>query len=72
MLLAAFGAVFGMLALNQLPWLYNPLFRKRNFRRVTADRFAVVIEATDPLFDIQRTTDLLQELGATSVEEVED
>ena len=71
-LFAAFGAVFGMLALNQLPWLYNPLFRKTNFHRVTADRFAVVIEAVDPLFDIQRTTDLLQELGATSVQEVED
>lgn len=71
-LLAAFGAVFGMLALNQLPWLYNPLFKKEKFRRVTADRFVVVIEACDPIFDQTRTRELLASLGAICVEEVED
>ena len=66
------AAVFGMLALNQLPWHYNPLFKKEKFRRVTADRFVVVIEACDPIFDQVRTRELLASLGATCVEEVED
>lgn len=71
-LLAAFGAVFGMLGLNRLPWHYNPLFRKKGFARVTNDRFVVVIEATDPLFDQTRTGELLGSLGAICVQEVED
>jgi hypothetical protein len=71
-LLSAFGAVFGMLGLNRLPWHYNPLFRKKGFSRVTNDRFVVVIEATDPLFDTQRTTELLNSLSPICVEEVED
>lgn len=71
-LIAAFGAVFGMLILNRLPWLYNPLFGKATFRRVTNDRFVVVIETSDPIFDDQRTPELLTSLGALSVEEVED
>ncbi len=71
-LLSAFGAVFGMLGLNRLPWHYNPLFKKKSFSRVTNDRFVVVIEATDPIFDVQRTTDLLNSLTPICVEEVED
>jgi hypothetical protein len=71
-LLAAFGAVFGMLGLNRLPWLYNPLFKKSGFLRVTNDRFVVVIEAADPLFDLKRTTELLAGLGALNIQEVED
>lgn len=70
-LLAAFGAVFGMFALNRLPMLHNPLFKSERFRRVTVDRFFVVIEAGDPKFDRVRTADLLLELHAKAVEEVE-
>jgi hypothetical protein len=40
-LLAAFGAVFGMLALNNLPLHSRPIFRIPRFARVTADRFFV-------------------------------
>jgi hypothetical protein len=69
-LLAAFGAVFGMLGLNRLPRLYNPLFASQRFRRVTSDRFFIVIEAGDPRFDRAKTANLLLELRASHVEEV--
>jgi hypothetical protein len=71
-LLAAFVAVIGMLLLNKLPMLYNPLFKHERFRRVTTDGFFVVVRADDPRFDIERTTGILQSLGAVDVEEVED
>jgi hypothetical protein len=71
-LCASITAVFGMLALNRLPMLYNPLFKSDRFRRVTNDRFFVVIDATDPKFDEQRTGDLLRQAKAVEVERVED
>jgi hypothetical protein len=67
-LYAAFGAVFGMLALNGLPRLYHPVFRGKSFTRATGDGFFLSVEATDPLFDPERTTDLLGALGAAEVE----
>jgi hypothetical protein len=71
-LCSALTAIFGMLLLNRLPMLYNPLFKSERFRRVTADRFFVVIDATDPQFDETRTADLLRSLGAVAVERFED
>jgi len=70
-LLAALGAVFGMLGLNRLPMRYNPLFRSERFRRVTADRFFIAVEADDPKFDRVRTANLLLSLHACAVEEVQ-
>jgi len=70
-LLAAFGAVFGMLGLNRLPRLFNPLLTCESFRRVTQDRFFISIEAADSKFDRSGTTSLLSSLGAIEVEEVE-
>jgi hypothetical protein len=71
-LCASITAVFGMLGLNRLPMLYNPLFKSDAFRRVTNDRFFLTIDATDPKFDEQRTADLLQQSRAATVERVED
>lgn len=71
-LCAALTAVFGMLGLNRLPRLYNPLFKHDRFRRVTDDRFFIVIDASDKKFDEEKTTQLLREAGATAVERVED
>ena len=71
-LVAAFTAVFGMLVLNKLPMLYNPLFKSERFRRVTNDRFFVVIDATDPNFDEKQTLALLQSLKPIAIERFED
>ncbi|MBK9119895.1 MAG: DUF3341 domain-containing protein [Phycisphaerales bacterium] len=71
-LLAAFGAVFGMFALNNLPWHHNPLFGSARFRRVTNDRFFLAIETADPKFHEQKTVQLLQSLGGTAPERIEE
>jgi hypothetical protein len=71
-LLSAFGAVFGMLAFNQLPELHHPLFNSERFKRVTTDRFFIAIEASDPRFDVARTRTFMNGLGGTNVELVEE
>jgi hypothetical protein len=71
-LLASLTAVFGMLLLNKLPMLYNPLFKSDRFRRVTNDRFFVVIDATDPKFDEIETENLLRSTNPVAIEQVED
>ena len=71
-LCASIVATVGMFALNRLPMLYNPLFKSERFRRVTNDRFFIVIDASDEKFDEWRTTGLLKDLGAAAVERVED
>ena len=70
-LLAAFGAVFGMLLLNRLPRLHHPLFKSEAFRRATDDRFFIAIEADDPKYDPAEIPRLLTEAGAVNVERVE-
>ncbi len=71
-LCAAFTSALGMLVLNKLPMLYNPLFKSDRFRRVTTDRFFVVIDATDPKFDEEATEAFLKSLGPTAIERFED
>jgi hypothetical protein len=71
-LFSALTAVFGMLGLNHLPQLYNPLFKSDRFRRVTSDRFFIVIDASDKKFSEAETTRLLLDAGAKSIERVED
>ena len=71
-LLAAFGAVFGMLGLNRLPRLYHPRFKHSTFHRAANDRFFLSIEASDPKFDKVATTELLERVGGHNVELVEE
>jgi hypothetical protein len=71
-LFSAFGSVFGMLLLNGLPMLHNPLLRSHRFKRVTDDRFFIVIEAADPKFDEIETVKLLRNTHPLALERVED
>ena len=71
-LLGAFGSLFGMLFLNRLPKLYNPLFQSERFIKATHDRFFVAIEATDPKFSDVETRKLLETAGSKHIEEVRD
>jgi hypothetical protein len=71
-LLSAFAAVGGMLALNGLPRPYNPLFYSRRFARATDDAFFLHIAAADKRFDLDKTRQLLVDLGALNVEVIED
>lgn len=71
-LFAAIGTLLGMLGLNKLPMLHNPLAKNRRFLRATADRMFIVIEAEDALFDPQNTLKFLESLQPLAVELVEE
>ncbi len=71
-LLSALTAVFGMLALNRLPTLYNPIFKSERFRRVTNDKFFIWIDASDAKFGEAGAGDFLKSAGAEAVETIED
>jgi mono/diheme cytochrome c family protein len=66
---SAFGAFFGMWILNGLPRLANPLFRVPRFKRVTNDKFFLMIEAADPKFNRAQTDADLNRWGASFVDE---
>jgi hypothetical protein len=67
-LLSAFGAVLGMLGLNQLPRHNHPLFGSERFRAFGDDRFFISIEADDPKFDTVKTREFLEGANAAHVE----
>ncbi len=71
-LLAAFGAVFGMFYLNGLPRLNHPLFNSENFKKATDDGFFVCIESEDPQFETDKVQALLKDAGATNIEKIFD
>ncbi len=69
-LFAAIFAVLGMLGLNGLPMPYHPLFNVPRFAMATRDRFFLVVQSTDPKFDLEGTRRFLQSLGAQEVSDV--
>lgn len=71
-LFAAFGAVFGMLALNGLPTPYHPVFNVPRFALASRDRFFLCIEARDSMFDRERTRQFLESLNAREVSEIDE
>jgi len=71
-LFTAFGSIFGMLVLNRLPKLYNPLFKSPRFKRATHDGYFLVIETTDPKYSETETRKLLEATGSQHIEIVED
>jgi mono/diheme cytochrome c family protein len=69
-LLAGFTTFFGMWALNKLPQVWHPLFKRDRFRRATDNGFFISIESADAKFDRAASEKLLRDAGATGVEEV--
>jgi hypothetical protein len=70
-LMAAFGAVFGMLGLNGLPRPHHPLFSVPRFALASRSRFFLCILADDPLFDAEETAKFLEGLNPREVTRVE-
>ncbi|MBI1763144.1 MAG: DUF3341 domain-containing protein [Acidobacteria bacterium] len=69
-LLAAFGAVIGMLAMNRLPQPYHPVFNVPSFNRASTDRFYLCVKADDPNYSHDGTRAFLASLGAREVNDV--
>jgi hypothetical protein len=69
-LFGALAPAFGMLALNRLPRLHDPVFSASRFRLASRDRFFLCIKADDSQFDEEKTTSFLGGLGACSIQVV--
>ena len=70
-LVAALSAFLGMLALNRLPMPNHPVFNVPHFALASRDRFFLLIEASDPQFDVEGTERFLQSMKAREVTGVE-
>jgi hypothetical protein len=71
-LLAAFGATFGMLGLNGIPRHHHPVFYSERFEACSNDKFFISIEAEDGKFDPNATRAFLERLEPSHVELVEE
>lgn len=68
---SAFASFFGMILLNGLPKLSNPLFRNERFSSATSDGFFLFVEADDPKYAEAETSAFLSSVGATAVERID-
>jgi len=71
-LLAGFTVLFGVLGLMKLPRFNHPIFASRQFHRATDDAFFIAIEARDAKFSPEATRRLLEEIGGSNIELVEE
>lgn len=71
-LLSCLTCFFGLWGICRLPQLFHPAFKSKAFERVTDDKFFIIIETADPKFDAAKTKKLLEETGASLIEELED
>jgi hypothetical protein len=69
---AALAGFVGMLALNGLPRLYDPVFDAPDFERGSQDRFFLVIDGVDPKFEAEAVRAFLESLQPLAVVEVGD
>lgn len=67
-LFAGLTAFVGMLVRNNLPRPYHPVFASRLAEDATTSKFVMVIEASDPKFNLDSTQALLKGSGAEAVE----
>ena len=71
-LFSGFTTLFGLLGLIRLPRLNHPLFASKQFHRATDDAFFIAIEARDPKFSSEATRAMLEELGGSNIELIEE
>lgn len=71
-LASAFGATFGMFALNRIPRHHHPVFYSERFEACSNDKFFISIEAEDEKFHPSTTRAFLDGLAPSYVELVEE
>lgn len=70
-LLSAIAAVFGMLLLfNKLPGISNPLQDTEFMKRVSSDRFGIIVEAKDRKFKETEVKKLFETLGGKEIQNI--
>ncbi|MDX2127731.1 MAG: DUF3341 domain-containing protein [Chloroherpetonaceae bacterium] len=68
-LLSAFGAVFGMFALNRMPRFFHPAYYAESFSKRAGDNgFFACVFAWDEKFHPKETSDFFKALGSGKVE----
>ena len=68
-LCGSIATVVGMLAVFfNLPFLSHPIHGSNYIKEVSVDKFGVVIEAEDPLFDKNKVFEFFKNLGAGKIE----
>ena len=71
-LLAAFGAFFGMFITNLLPRHHHAVMSYEKWDRITDDKFLIMIESRDRQFDPEKTRTFLEKIGGKDISPVED
>jgi hypothetical protein len=71
-LFAGIAAIVGMIVVNGLPRPYPPVFNVDRFHLASRDRYFLVVEASDPKFDVAAVREAFAAAGAAGVHEVED
>lgn len=70
-LFSALATVSLMLVLNKLPCLYHPVLKSSKMKRITDDRFVLVIESRDPKFVRSTAQAFLESLEPERIVELE-
>jgi hypothetical protein len=71
-LVSALTTFYGVWALSGLPRYHHPVFNVARFRRVTDDKFFILIEASDIRFHRVESRELLAATHPVAIEEVKD
>jgi hypothetical protein len=71
-LLAALGALCGLLVSSRLPCWHHPLLKQGRIARATRDGFFIAVECADPSFSEPILRPLLTSAGARRVELIEE
>jgi hypothetical protein len=69
-LFTAFATIGGMFVLNGLPMHHHPVLHYEHIRRGTDDLFFIVIERSDPKFNLEATRELLAKAGGADIAEL--
>lgn len=59
--------IFTLFVFNKLPKIFHPLMDTEYMKRVSTDKYGIIIEAGDNNFDKDKVTELFKQLGSSSV-----